>query len=163
MRVFAEQLSEAHELGGFDSGRPELDEWLIEHALGAAARRTARTFIWHRGDRVVVAYYSLSAHLLQREELPRALGHGAPRQVPAVLLARLALARSLQGQGLGGALLADALGRVLAATATVAARFVVVDAIDENALRFYEHHGFRQIPGTRRLVQKVSDVAAALG
>jgi len=131
-------LSEAHELGEFDSGRPELDEWLVKHALGAGARRTARTFIWHRGDRVVVACYSLSAHLLQREELPRALGHGAPP-------------------------LADALERVLAATGTVAARFVVVDAIDENAPRFYEHHGFRQIPGTRRLVQKVSDVAAALG
>lgn len=163
MRVLAEQLSEAHELGEFDSGRPELDEWLKKHALSAGARRTARTFVWHRGDCVVLAYYSLSAHLLEREELPRALGHGAPRQIPAVLLARLALARSLHGQGLGGVLLADALRRVLAATATVGARFVVVDAIDDNALRFYEHHGFRQIPETQRLVQKVSDIAAALG
>lgn len=49
------------------------------------------------------------------------------------------------------------------ATKVVAARFVVVDAIDDEAARFYEHYGFRAIPGTMRLVQKLSDVAAALG
>jgi GNAT superfamily N-acetyltransferase len=118
--------------------------------------------VWHRGDEAVLAYYSLTAHLLQRAELPRSLGRGGPRQLPAVLLARLALDRSLHGQGLGGALLAEALERVLAATQTVAARFVVVDAIDERAAGFYEHHGFRRIPDTLRLLQKLSDIAAAL-
>ena len=162
MQFVAEQLSDAHHLGEFGSGQRELDRWLLEHAIDATSRRTARTFVWHRGDRVVVAYYSLTAHLLQREVLPRPLARGGPRQIPAVLLARLALDLSLQGQRLGGALLAEALARVLAATETVAARFVVVDAIDEHAAAFYEHHGFRRIPGTLRLVQKVSDIAAAL-
>ena len=162
MRFVAEQLSDAHYLGGFSSGQPELDRWLAEHALDAAARRTARTFVWHRGDHNVAGYYSLTAHLLQREELPRSLGRGGPREIPAVLLARLALDQSFHGQGLGGALLAEALERVLAATETVAARFVVVDAIGEDAARFYEHHGFTQIPETLRLVQKVSDISAAI-
>jgi GNAT superfamily N-acetyltransferase len=118
--------------------------------------------VWHGGDRAALAYYSLTAHLLQREQLPRSLGRGGPRQIPAVLLARLALDESLHRQGLGGALLAEALGRVVAATETVAARFVVVDAIDQHAAGFYEHHGFRRIPGTLRLLQKISDVAAAI-
>jgi GNAT superfamily N-acetyltransferase len=78
-----------------------------------------------------------------------------------VLLARLALDRSLHGQGLGGALVAEALGRVVAATEIVAARFVLVDAVDERAAGFYEHHGFRRIPGSLRLIQKVADIAAA--
>jgi len=43
----------------------------------------------------------------------------------------------------------------------VAARFVVVDVLHERA-GFYEHHGFRRIPGKLRLVQKVSDIAAAI-
>jgi len=38
----------------------------------------------------------------------------------------------------------------------------VVDAIDEQVAGFYAHHGFQQIPGTLRLVQKVSDIGAAL-
>ena len=119
--------------------------------------------MWHRGDRAVLAYYALTAHLLQRDELRGALGRGGPRQVPAVLLARLARDQSLQGKGLGGAVLAEALQRIVAATETVAARFVVVDAIDDTAAAFYAHHGFRQVPETRRLVQKITDVEAALG
>ena len=79
-----------------------------------------------------------------------------------MLLARLTLDQSLHGQGLGGVLLADALERIVVATQTVAARFVVVDALHERAAAFYEHYGFKRIPGTLRLVQKVSDVAAAL-
>lgn len=71
-----------------------------------------------------------------------------PRQDPA-------------GQRLGSVLLADALQRIVLATETVAARFVVVDAIDDAAHGFYQRHGFRAIPGTLRLVQKVSDIAAA--
>jgi Acetyltransferase (GNAT) domain len=72
-----------------------------------------------------------------------------------VLLARLALDRSLQGQGLGGELLVDALSRAVQASEVAAARLVVVDAIDEAAAAFYEHHGFVAVPGNRqRLVQK---------
>jgi GNAT superfamily N-acetyltransferase len=81
-----------------------------------------------------------------------------------VLLARIALDRSLQGQGLGGELLVDALSRAVQASDVAAARLVVVDAIDEAAAAFYEHHGFVAVPGNRqRLVQKVNDIAAALG
>jgi len=51
---------------------------------------------------------------------------------------------------------------IIAATEVVAARFVVVDAIDENAASLYEHYGFGRIPNSDRLIQKVSDIAAAL-
>ena len=152
-----------HRLDSLDSGEPELDSWLREHAAGAEARRVARTFVWCReGEDVVVGYYSLAGHRLIRDELPKSIGRGSPAEIPAVLLARLAIDAQLQGQRLGGALLADALKRVVAATDLVAARFVVVDALDENAAKFYEHHGFRPIPGTLRLVQKISSVLAAL-
>jgi GNAT superfamily N-acetyltransferase len=147
-----------------DSVEPGLDTWLREHAAGAEARRVARTFVWCQlDDDVAVGYYSLAGHRLVRDDLPKSIGRGSPAEVPAVLLARLAIDASLQGQGLGGALLADALTRVVAATELVAARFVVVDALHESAATFYEHHGFRRIEGTLRLVQKISWVVAALG
>jgi GNAT superfamily N-acetyltransferase len=158
----SEALSEHHDTTHFDSSKPELDAWLQQHALTTEARRFGRTFVWHE-DRRVVAYYTIAAHLIVREDLPRSLGRGNPAQIPAVLLARLALDKALHGQGHGGVLLADALHRIVVATQTVAARFIVVDAIDEAAHFFYQHHGFRQAPNSMRLVQKVSDVAAALG
>lgn len=148
-------------LSALDSGEPSLDTWLQEHAAGAEARRVARTFVWTSTDQAVVAYYSLTGHRLVREGLPRSVGRGSPSEIPTVLLARLALDKSLHGRGHGGVLLADALERIVVATGIVAARFVVVDALHEEAATFYEHHGFRRIPDTFRLVQKVSDIAAA--
>jgi GNAT superfamily N-acetyltransferase len=157
-----------HDTESFVSGEPALDEWLRRHAAGADARRTARTFVWTAASETgqlpesVIAYYSLTGHRLVRDELPRKLGRGSPDEIPAVLLARLAVDRSAQGAGVGGAVLADALARVVEATSIVAARFVVVDALHERAATFYEHHGFTRIPGTLRLIQKISDIAAAL-
>jgi len=77
------------------------------------------------------------------------------------MLARLALDRSLHGQGLGGALLADAMARVIDAIEIVTARFVLVDAIDELAAGFYTHHGFRPVPKTPKLIAKLTDITAA--
>ena len=163
MALVSEALGDHHELAAFASGQPSLDSWLTQHARGAEARRTARTFVWHQGDGVVVASSTLAGHVLVKDQLPRALGRGSPERIPAALLARLALDRCLQGQGLGSVALAEALGRVVGAAKVVAARFVVVGAIDNTAANFYEHHGFRAVPGTKRLIQKLSDVAAALG
>ena len=83
--------------------------------------------------------------------------------MPAVLLARLALAEHLRGHGLGAVLVADALERIVEATRTVASRVVIVDALAEPVARFYQTLGFRRIPGSRRLAQKITDIAAALG
>ncbi len=152
-----------HDTHAFDSGEPALDDWLRQHAAGAEARRVSRTFVWAGPGDPVVGFYSLSGHVLVRGERPKRLGHGSPSEIPVVLLGRLALDRTVHGQGLGGALLADALSRAVASTRLVAARFVVVDALHAEAAAFYEHHGFGPIPGTLRLVQKVSEIAAALG
>jgi predicted N-acetyltransferase YhbS len=84
--------------------------------------------------------------------------------IPAILLARLALDRSHQGQGIGAELLWDALRRAVVANRQAAARLVVVDAIDGHAASFYDHFGFGPIPGNpTRLVQKMSSIEAALG
>ena len=160
----SEALAEHHLLERFTSGNDALDIWLLNHARHAQSMRTARTFVWHTGDQVVIAYFSLAAHLVVRAELPPRVARGSPDAIPAVLLARLALDRSLHKQGLGGELLLDALSRAVQASEVAAARLLVVDAIDEAAAAFYEHHGFVAVPGNRqRLVQKISDIAAAIG
>lgn len=164
MSFISEALREHHDTTVFSSGNVDLDSWLRDHALHAGAMNTGRTFVWHSGDRFVVAYFTLAAHLVAREALTRRTGRGSPNVIPAVLLARLALDGSLQGQGLGVELLWDALSRAVAANRQAAARLVVVDAIDERATSFYEHFGFEPIPGNpTRLVQKMSSIEAALG
>jgi GNAT superfamily N-acetyltransferase len=153
-------ISDDDDLDSFSSGQPSLDEWLCQSARHADAMRSGRTWVWAAPDGVVVAYFALAGHVIERDGLPARLGRGSPDRIPAVLVARLALDKSLQGRGFGGALLADALSRIVVATDIVAARFVVVDAIDVRAADFYAHYGFRPIVGTNRLVRKISDIAA---
>lgn len=158
----SERLTASHDLSGFHCGNRVLDDWLREHALTAQAKRTSVTYVWTRGDTAVVAYYSLAPHLIENEELPRRLGRGDPRRIPAILLARLALSEELHGSGLGGVLLADALSRAVAASQEAGGRYVVVDSIDPAAGQFYQHFGFTQTPHQARLVRKVSDIEADL-
>ena len=158
----SEPLAERHQLDVFVSGKPQLDVWLKQSALHAQSNRTARTFVWHRGDGVVVAWFSLAASLARRDDLPKRVSRGSPLLIPAVLLARLALDQTLHGQGFGAQLLLDAASRVVAATGFVGARLLLVDAIDEEAVTFYERYGFERVPGQLRLGQKIGDLAAAL-
>lgn len=151
-----------HEVNGFACGEPSLDAWLRDQADPAARRRTARTWVWVDPDTTIVAYYALAAHKVTREQVPTRIGRGGPSEIPAVLLARLALSRSLRGQGLREVLVVDALTRIVAVTQTVAARLVVVDALHERVARFYESLGFRRVPDSLLLVQKITDVEAAL-
>ncbi len=141
----SERLSEAHDLTQFKSGQPSLDLWLREHAAHAERMNTARTFVFVDIEQRVVGYYSLTMGRVLRGELPAPVARGAPRMVPVILIARLAVDRRSQGSGLGAELLWDALSRGCAANALAAARAFVVDAIDERAASFYEHFGFVRI------------------
>lgn len=157
-------LGQEHRLDGFDCGKTELNTWLSGSAQHAARARTAMTFVWcPDGELDVVAYYSLAAHQIEKAEVPPKTGRGSPERIPAVLLARLALDKRLHGDGLGGVLLGDALRTALTGAEHIAARFVVVDAMDEGAAKFYSHYGFRRFPAETSLFRKISDIAADLG
>jgi len=83
-------------------------------------------------------------------ELPSSTGKKLPRYptVPMVRMGRLAVDQAFRGQGLGSALLADALGR--AARSEMAAHALMVDAKDAGAANFYQHHGFIALPDSPR-------------
>lgn len=163
-RLRLERLGDDHDLGGFQSGNDDLDGWLHRHALAAQEMDTARTFLLIRGRRVA-GYFSLTMGSVLREDPPAKLVRGMPGYtVGMVLLARLAVDRRLQGRGLGALLLTEALRKALAAGEAAAARLVVVDAIDEHAAAFYEHHGFIGVPEhPLRLYRRTKDIRASLG
>ena len=78
------------------------------------------------------------------------MAKGLPKHpVSVVLLARLAADRTFHGQGLGKALLRDALLRSLAAADRIGIRAVLVHAKEEAAARFYTHYGFPPPQRTR--------------
>jgi predicted N-acetyltransferase YhbS len=94
----------------------------------------------------VIAYAFLSAGAILLAEVPGALRRNMPDPLPVVVLGRLAVDLRQQGQGLGSALVADALRRSLAARRLVGARAMLVHTIDEQAAEFYRSLGFRPSP-----------------
>ncbi len=139
--------------------------WLRQHAVTSARARVARTFVWTLAEsNTVVGYYALSAHAIAREDAPTRIGRGVPNPVPAALIGKLALDLSLQGQGLGDILLADALERILLASKEgPAVRAILVDASTSRGRRLYERFGFVAIPATdNRMIVRAETIAAAL-
>jgi GNAT superfamily N-acetyltransferase len=93
----------------------------------------------------VAAFYTIAAAELPFQDLPAAEARRLPRYptLPAVRIARLAVDRRYAGRGLGAALLADAAQRVMQVPPAVFA--LLVDAKNEAAAGFYEHHGFQRL------------------
>lgn len=71
-----------------------------------------------------------------------------PAQIPAVMLARLAVDTKWQGQGLGAVLLKDAVNRSLQTAQQIACRLMIVHALSAEAESFYQHYGFVHLPAT---------------
>lgn len=143
-------LDAAHDRAAFDSDSAPLNRYLREQATQDVRRRVAACFVALADGQRIAGYYTLASASLLLADLPASTGKKLPRYptVPAVRMGRLAVDRAFKGQGLGGALLADALDR--AARAEIAAYALMVDAKDESAADFYRHHGFIALPDSPR-------------
>ena len=139
-------LDAAHDRATFCSDSEPLDRYLREQATQDIRRRVAACFVALADGQRIAGYYTLASASLLLADLPASIGKKLPRYptVPAVRMGRLAVDQAFKGQGLGGALLADALAR--AARSEIAAFTLLVDAKDEAAAAFYRHHGFIALP-----------------
>jgi GNAT superfamily N-acetyltransferase len=141
-----EPLVARHQLDDFDCGKPVLNAWLARHARQAQASGSAKTFIVSQGDRVA-GYYSLTVGQVDTLDVPERVRKGMGQYpIPVVILARLAVSRETQGQGLGLALLRDAILRTLTIAEQAGIRALLTHPIDDDAARFYQRFGFMPSP-----------------
>ncbi|MGH7750324.1 MAG: GNAT family N-acetyltransferase [Candidatus Dormibacteria bacterium] len=115
-------------------------------------------------DERVVGYYAIAVASVTAETAPGSLVKGAPKQIPCLLLARLAVDQSMQGLGLGRGLLADVLHRTVGLAAAVGIRVLLVHARDVEARWFFVGHAeFLDSPSDPlHLLLPVKDVDRAL-
>jgi GNAT superfamily N-acetyltransferase len=156
-----ERLSTAHNLSEFDSGELALDDWLRRRALNNEAGGASRTYVVCVG-RKVAGYYALSAGAIAHTHAPGRIKRNMPDPIPVVVLARLAVDKSAQGQGAGTGLLRDAVLRTLQAAEIAGVRAILVHAISEAAKRFYEKYGFVASPVDPMTVMITTAEAAKL-
>jgi GNAT superfamily N-acetyltransferase len=158
-----EPLAGHHALDGFDSSAPTFDDWLKHRAASHQASGGSRTYVvCSQGH--VVGYYSLATKTVAAIRT----GFGRPRgdscdPVLAIMLGRLAVARSHQGRGVGRALFQDAVRRVVCAGGAIGIRALLVRFLSEGARAFYLRLGLDSSPlDAMTLMATLEDLRAAL-
>ena len=134
-----EQLSSTRDVSSFDCGVDAETVWLRHHALQAEGAGTNRTYVVRllEDDRVV-GYYALATGSVMKSAAPARLMKGAGQyDQPVIILTRMGVDLSEKGQGLGRALLVDALRVVSSVAERVGVRALLIHAEDENARDFY--------------------------
>ncbi|MDR2450401.1 MAG: GNAT family N-acetyltransferase [Candidatus Accumulibacter sp.] len=148
MAIRMEPLQAHHDTEAFGCGDDALDGWLRRIAKQHLRKGISRSFVavesgnFHR----VLGFYSLTVGEVDADALPSAIAKKLPRKIPIVLIGRLGVLTEAQGRGIGGYLLVDALHRALRVSSEVGIIAVLVDAKNKNAVNFYRHHGFLQLP-----------------
>jgi len=158
-----ELLASNHDVSQFSCGKHvPLTDWLKRFARMNQASGDTRTYVVHRNF-TVVGYYSLAPGSVARKEATARASKAGPEQIPIILLARLAVDQREQGQGLGSALLKDALRRAYAGAEIIGGRAILVHAIDAEAAAFYRKYGFESCPGLElHLMLLMKDLRANL-
>lgn len=157
-----EALSPKHRLDDFACGEPALDEWLKRRARANQSTGASRTFVCCESG-AVVAYYALASSAVTVATAPGRFRRNMPEPIPVVVLARLAVATSHHGQGVGRAMFQDAARRVTYAADAIGIRGLIVHALSEDTAAFYRRLGFDASPlDPMILMVTLADLRAAL-
>ena len=114
------------------------------------------------GNRVI-GFYSLAVTAVLRQQATGRARRNMPEPIPAMLLARLAVDRTVAGRGLGRALLRDAMLRTLQVAEVAGIRLLLVHAADDEARRWYLQFDFEPSPtDPMHLMLVVEDLRRAL-
>ncbi len=141
-----EKLRPNHIIEGFDCGREALNRYLMRYAWQNQQAGAAQTYVGLVED-AVIGYHTLAVGQVSSEEAPERLTKGLARHpVPIMLLARLAVDHRWHGQGVGKALLKDAMQRTLQAADIAGIRAFAVHAKDDEARSFYQKFDFVPSP-----------------
>ncbi|MBA3034604.1 MAG: GNAT family N-acetyltransferase [Gammaproteobacteria bacterium] len=134
-----------HELANFDSGEWSLNEWLKKRAFKNHASGASRCFVLCVGA-TVIGYYSLSAGAISHAAALKAMRRNMPDPLPVLLLGRLAVDKHHHNQGIGQALLRDAMLRAVNVAGDAGVFALLVHAISDQARQFYLSRGFVESP-----------------
>lgn len=158
-----EKLARIHEVENFDCGQAELNKFLYINAFNNQLAGSSQTYL-ALSDSKVIGFYSLVVGQVLYSDAPERLKKGLPRHpIPIMLLARMAVDKNWQGQGIGAGLLKDAMLRTLQASDIAGIRAFIVHAKNQNAKAFYEHFNFQPSPtDPYHLFLLLKDIKASL-
>jgi GNAT superfamily N-acetyltransferase len=146
-----ETLGEAHDRKSFCCGEEALDRYFQSQVTQDIRRHLANCFVIVECETSRLAgFYTLSAASIPLVDVPSEETKRLPRYptLPAVRIGRLAVDQRFRRRGLGELILVNAVHHTMRDAA--AAFALLVDAKNDDAVRFYEKYGFRAIVGRPR-------------
>ena len=158
-----QKLTASHQVETFDCGTEALNQYLHRFAWLNQRNNAAQTYVAVKGQ-TVLGFYTLAVGSVLHAQAPGRIQKGlAKYPVPVMILARLAVEQRTQGQGLGKALLKDALLRTVEAAEIAGIRALLVHAKDRSAKDWYEQFDFEPSPTDEyHLFLLMKDVKALL-
>lgn len=132
-------------LDEFNCDSDDLNNWLMKRARKNEGK-FARTFVVCDGDHRVTGFYCLAAGSVERSTLGKPIQRNADDVIPVIVLGRLAVDLSLQGQGIGILLLNNVFRRTLHASASLGVRLLLLHAKNDSFRDYYARFGFRPLP-----------------
>jgi GNAT superfamily N-acetyltransferase len=138
-----EAITRKHDRSAFDCGDVDMNGFLLRYARQSHDQGAAKTFLAIDDvTKAILGFYSLAPASLAYHRAPEIVQRGLARHdVPGFRLARIAIDRAQQGQGLGGRLLLAAGRRCLMAAAVVGGTVLIIDAKNDRAASWYASYG----------------------
>lgn len=136
-------IGKDYDRDAFDCGNTPLNEYLRRYARKNHERGGAKTILaLDKANNAILGYYSLSPASVEYARVPEIAKHNLGRyEVPGFRLARLAVAITMQNQGLGGQLLLSAARRCILASLEIGGTILLIDAKDERVTSWYASFG----------------------
>ncbi|MCB9235118.1 MAG: GNAT family N-acetyltransferase [Bacteroidia bacterium] len=163
MKFATTPLSSQHNKQDFCCGKEMLDSYLHRQAGQDMKRHLAACFVLEDEGKNVLGYYTLSSSSIPKNHIPLDWQKKYPatyENLPSTLLGRLAVDHNHFGKGLGATLLMDAMKRSLEASRSqIGSMALIVDPIDESALKFYHKYGFILIPDSGKMFLPMKTIA----
>jgi len=137
-------LVKRHDRAAFDCGDADLNLYLQKYARQNHESGGAKCFVAApaAAPASMLGFYTLSPAWLEYARTPALAKRGLARyDVPVFRLGRLAVDKTVQGRGLGGALLLRAADRCIRVAQDVGGVALLIDAKNDRAARWYESYG----------------------
>ena len=147
-------LDKTHNRKNFECEEKSLTDYIQKQVSQDVKKRLAICFVASDSDNNIIGYYTLTSESLGRELIPEKYLQKVPKNynAPVILLGRLARDQKEKGTGLGENLLLDALFRAFTISEeSIGAMAVVVDPINDYAIKFYKKYGFEQLPDSEKM------------
>jgi len=160
-----------HDREAFTCGFAPIDNFLKSSLSDQIkAGMVAAWMATESGQRAVLGFYTLGALAVRSDFGPAAWQRARVPDVPVIYIRAVAVRRDCQGQGLGTALLIDAMKRSLGISEQMGAAAIVLDVLKDDHFErrwdFYASLGFRPLgdpDNPQRVFIPMADVRATLG